>query len=152
MYTEKISRKRTLLISGVSWKMTVTDALGAVALEISKLPGLQTCDLTLRNAKLFGLNGFTVSADLLGITRDESGGAFHGFICLRFKQASEAMHVLREFEKKPLRIGDTICQVSAIGRRCSYVRDADGTGRFVDFLLPEKSSVYDSSDFTPLKM
>ena len=153
IYPEKIERKRTLLVRGVPWHMSVPDVLKEIATEIATSEGVTSCELVLRNSALFNIDGYSISAT----SRQTKKPAYKdknskdilndGIFCLRFSTPDEAMHVLRNFNKTPLVIGCSICTVVPADRRSRLV-----DGKYVDFLLPPKSSVYDNRDFTPLTM
>ena len=153
MFPEKIERKRTLIVRGVPWHMSVPDVLREIATEVATSEGVDSCDITLRNSSLFKLEGCTVTATSRQAkkpaykNKDSNEILNDGIFCLRFETADDTMHVLRTFNKTPLVIGCAICTVVPADRRCRLVE-----GKYIDFLLPPKSSVYDNPDFTPLTM
>jgi hypothetical protein len=153
IYAEVIDRKRTLLVKGVPWGCSVEEVLYELAKAIAGLNGVERCEIELMNAGLFKLNGRIISSSFRDVSRynplDKGNAEMKndGIFCLRFETADEALFVLRGLRESSLVISRTVCQVMPTNRKCMFV-----SGKYIDYVLPVKSSVYDSIHSTPLTL
>ena len=167
VFPETCERKKTLIISGVSWALGIEQAIGEIASEISnRFKECVTVRLKLGNAAVVDVEpGLEIEAksanfEIQKQSNDEfpqhdeetlvsSSSGNNGIFVLRFKSFHEAFYIANACKTAPLVVGGRQVRVGFAERRCQWVNDKKFPG-FVDFVLPESSNLYDSPQLTPL--